>query len=485
MRGNIELIIPILLSLVGGITVLFMKKFNKTKLIRAIFLSILGLSVGAALYNSFLGEIELYIWSLAEELPIILKLDSIGVLFSVLTSVIWLIVGIYSCEYFKHEERENQFFGSYLMTFAVILGIDYSANLATLYLFYELMTVITICFVIHTRSPQAISATLKYLLYSLFGAFTALVGIFFVYVYTEDPMFVAGGVMGTIVEQKELLLIPAFLCIIGFATKAGMFPLHGWLPDAHPVAPAPASAVLSGIITKSGVIAIIRVIHFTFGADFIRDTWVQYAFMALALITVIMGSVMAFNQDNLKRRLAFSTVSQVSYVLFGISILNPVALLGAFLHIIFHATIKVLLFLGAGAIIYKTGITSTKDLLGIGKKMPLNMFCFAVAALGLVGIPPLSGFISKWYLATGAVQADIPVFSWLGPILLLTSAIFTAVYLFTPVIDGFSGGEDTGKKDVNITMAIPLITLAIITFVTGVYITPISNFLTSICSTLF
>ncbi len=482
MSGNLELIIPILVPFLGGIAVLLMKRFNRTRLIRTVFLFVLAVSVLATFVNVFRGELTLSLYNFTPEMQIMLKLDSVGILFSVLTGLIWLLTGIYSCEYFKHEQKENQFFASYLMTYAVIMGIDYAGNLVTFYLFYELMTFITLVFVIHSRKREAISVTVKYLMYSLFGAFLALITIFYISGNAETMNFTAGGVAFNSMVDKDVLLAMAFVCIVGFGTKAGMFPLHGWLPEAHPVAPAPASAVLSGLITKAGVIAIIRVVYYIFGAEMLRGTWVQYTFMGLALATVLMGSVMAYRQNNLKRRLAYSTVSQVSYILFGLSLLNPTALTGAFLHIIFHAMIKVTLFLAAGAIIYKTGYHDVSEMRGVGKQMPITLGCFAVVSVGLVGIPPMNGFISKWYLATGAVETNIDVFSWLGPVILLCSAIFTAVYLFTMVVDGFSSGSEIQKNEASLTMTVPMIILASLCIICGLYVNPIFEFIGGITS---
>ena len=206
--------------------------------------------------------------------------------------------------------------------------------------------------------------------------------------------------------------------IVGFGVKAGMFPMHSWLPTAHPVAPASASAVLSGVITKAGVLGIIRVIFYTAGVERLRGTWVQYAFMALTLITVILGSLMAFKEKLFKRRLAYSTVSQVSYVLFGLSTMTTLGFVGALLHVVFHSLIKDTLFMSAGAVIHKTGKTSVEEMTGIGKRMPATMWCFTIASLGLVGIPPTGGFISKWNIAEGAMGLGNAA-AWFGPACLL------------------------------------------------------------------
>ena len=230
--------------------------------------------------------------------------------------------------------------------------------------------------------------------------------------------------------------------IIGFGTKAGMYPMHGWLPAAHPIAPAPASALLSGIIAKAGIIAVIRLVFFSVGADFIRGTFVQYTWLTLALLTVFMGSMMAFREKVTKKRLAYSTVSQISYIMTGLAFLSPDGLAGGLLHVLQHAASKGTLFLAAGVFIFKLGSHHIDELKAIGKKMPITMWCFMFAALSLVGIPPFGGFTSKWFLASAAIKSGIPVYGILAPVVLLISALLTAGYLFPVVIDAFFPGKE-------------------------------------------
>jgi multicomponent Na+:H+ antiporter subunit D len=287
-----------------------------------------------------------------------------------------------------------------------------------------------------------------------------------------------------------MVLIVLMLMIVGFGTKAGMFPMHGWLPTAHPVAPAPASAVLSGIITKAGVLAIIRVIFYTAGADFLRGTWVQYTWMTLTLITVFMGSMMAYKEQVLKKRLAYSTVSQVSYILFGLSLLNVSGMMGALSHFVFHSVVKNCLFLAAGAIIYKTGHTRVEELKGIGKEMPVTMWCFTLVSITLVGIPPTSGFVSKWYLAEGSLTAGTGIFAWLGPVVLLLSALLTAGYLLPISIQGFFPGqsfdyEGLQKKEPNLLMTVPMVLYTVAAVLFGMFPGPFMNFLQNIAAGIF
>jgi multicomponent Na+:H+ antiporter subunit D len=230
---------------------------------------------------------------------------------------------------------------------------------------------------------------------------------------------------------------------IGFGCKAGMFPLHAWLPIAHPVAPAPASAVLSGLITKMGIVALLRVVYYLFGWEFLSGSWAQKVVAILALITILIGSTLALREDTLKKRLAYSTVSQVSYVIFGLILLNPIALQGALYQAIFHAIAKNALFMATGAIIYKTHLTQVSQLKGIGIVYPVSLWCFALASLSLVGIPPTGGFVSKWMLAQGAMG----LLRYPGITILMVSALLTAGYLLPVVTNGFFPGRDFVKQE--------------------------------------
>jgi multicomponent Na+:H+ antiporter subunit D len=263
--------------------------------------------------------------------------------------------------------------------------------------------------------------------------------------------------------------------------------MHGWLPTAHPIAPTPASAVLSGVIVNAGVLCIFRVLYFAVGAEAVRGTWAQTALLSLSLLTVLIGSAQALRQKHLKRRLAYSTVSQISYILFGLFLLEGTAAQGALLHTVFHSVMKTCLFLCAGALIVYGGTADVDEMRGIGKKMPATMWSFTVAGIGLVGIPPLSGFLSKWVLSQGAVQSGIAVFSWLGPVVLLVSALLTAGYIAPVVISAFFPGEQKislNAKRAPMGMILPLSVLAALALLLGLYSVPLRNAITSIIQTL-
>lgn len=489
MNNSILLLFPILLPIIFGTLIVFGKKLCKTIRLRVISTIALLISAAFSLYNIFFVDSTLSFGYITDNLSVALRIDDTGRFFAGLVTFVWILVLFYSFEYLKHEENENQFIGFYLITYGILMGLDFSENMLTMYIFYELMTMLTVPLVIHTRTKEAISAGLKYLIYSLVGAFMGLLGIFFVNQYGTGLSFSPGGVlnMNAVNGNEPLILVIVFLMLIGFGTKAGMFPLHGWLPTAHPAAPAPASAILSGIITKSGVLAIIRVVYYIIGPDFIRGTWVQYTWMALTLITVIMGSMMAYREKLFKKRLAYSTVSQVSYMLFGLSTLNSIGFTGALLHVVFHSLIKNALFLVAGAIIYKTGLKNVDEYAGIGKRMPKTMTMYSIVSLSLIGIPPLSGFVSKWYLATGGLDTGIPFFSWFGAAALLISALLTAGYLLPPAISGFFPGKGTEiaeKCEPSALMLVPIGIFTAATIVFGIMPGGLIDFISSIAGTL-
>lgn len=497
MQENYFLLIPVLLPIIAGTVVLTVKKCREDKWMHGITAATLIATTIAVWMVCFMDEPELLLWNLTDTLPIWWKIDIVGKYFAGLTSIVWTLSGLFAFQYMHHEKNPHRFFGFYLMTYGILAGLDFSGNIITFYLFYEMMTIVTMPLVAHSLTKEAVAASLKYLFYSLFGAFMGLLGIFMVFGYCKDLAFTPGGVLdaGLTAGKEGFLLVSAMVMIVGFGTKAGMFPLHGWLPTAHPVAPAPASAVLSGIITKSGVLGIIRVLYYVIGFDMLRGTWVQYVSLTLALLTVFMGSMMAFCEKVFKKRLAFSTVSQVSYVLFGLFAFDATAMRGALLHIVFHSIIKNVLFLTAGAIIFYTGLTNVKEYEHMGRKMPGVMVCYTLCSLGLVGIPPLSGFVSKWYLATGAYNADIGIFTWLGPVILLVSALLTAVYLLEICVKSFFGAqeetEESKTKDkivpikVATIMIVPMIIYTVFNVGFGIVTGPLNAFLDKIIGNLF
>jgi len=452
------------------------------------FLTTLCITGVLALVAVLYGEGTITLFHLMEDIPIAFSMDGVSKWFILTVTAVWIPVGFYMLVYFKHEREDKRFFGFYILVYAILLAIDLSDNLVTFYLFYELITLTSFPLVLQNGSKESIMASLKYLFYSMAGAYMGLFGIFVLHRFGGIESFVSGGYISAEAFQSggTLVLIAVLIMLIGFGTKAGMFPMHAWLPTAHPVAPSPASAVLSGVIVKAGVLGILRTVYYVFGSQNLAGTWPITVLTILSLMTVFMGSLLAFREKVFKKRLAYSTVSQVSYILFGIYVLTPDGLSGALLHVLFHAIVKCGLFLVAGVFLYKLHISKVDDLKGVGKKMPITMWCYTFFALSLVGIPPTGGFLSKWYLAQGALNAPIGALRYIGPAVLLVSALLTAGYLFPITMKGFFPGDDGTyeREEPELLMLLPLIFLAVLSVLLGVFPNACIDFVTGIASLL-
>lgn len=485
MKDSVLVMLPIFLPIIIGMGILLAKPLQNRRTLIGITAAGLIVTAMSVFWVISQDEASYILFNLTRSLPIYFKVDGVGKLFVTVVTIVWLAAGLFAFVYMQHEKWERRYFGFYLIVYGVLIALDFSGNIITFYVFYEMMTLLSMPLVLHTRTKEAIMAGLKYMFYSFCGAYMVLYGIYFLFRFTNTLSFTPGGVldMGLAGGREDFLLVVAFLMVLGFSVKAGMFPLHGWLPVAHPVAPAPASAVLSGIIVKSGVLGIIRTVYYLFGQDFIRGTWVQTVWLVLTVFTVFMGSMLAYREKGLKKRLAYSTVSQISYILLGLAALQPAAAMGALLHVVCHAFIKCGLFLCAGAIIFRTGRTRVDELTGIGKEMPVLIWCYTLLALALIGIPPTGGFVSKWYLATGILESGVPVFSWLGPVMLLVSALLTAGYLLPISIRGFFPGQGFDyahleKKEPSFGMLAPVILLTALAVGVGLFPGALMDFIT-------
>jgi len=435
------LLLPVLIPVIGGFIA---SRIHALQPRRIIVSCILMLQLVVTASVCLADPVLLNALELAPGVRIVLQNDPLANLFAMLICLIWFVVALFAFEYMNHEGHRERFFGFYLITLGALMGVCYAGNLVTLYMFYEMMTICSVPLVLHIGTKKAFEAAWKYLAFSVVGAAMGLLGLFVLQGYCTTDLFTPGGVLELTAagENSTLLLVIFLIMAIGFGCKAGMFPLHAWLPIAHPVAPAPASAVLSGLITKMGIVALLRVVYYLFGWEFLKGTWAQWVVAILALVTILIGSTLALREDTLKKRLAYSTVSQVSYVIFGLMLLNPMALQGALYQAIFHAIAKNALFMAAGAIIYKTHLTQVSQMRGIGVAYPITMWCFALASLSLVGIPPSGGFVSKWMLAQGAMG----MLRYPGITVLMLSALLTAGYLLPVVTNGFFPGKDFNRQ---------------------------------------
>lgn len=402
-----------------------------------------------------------------ENLSISFKIDGLTIVFAGLVSLLWPLATLYAFEYMEHEGHEKIFFTFYTITYGITLGIAFASDMLSMYFFYELLTLSTIPLVMHTLKREAILAVRKYIYYSLGGAAFALMGLIFLIVYGNTCEFIMGGVLNLdrIGDKTNLLLWIYFFAFMGFGVKAAIWPLSSWLPQAG-VAPTPVTALLHAVaVVKAGVFAIIRLTYYSFGTDFLRGTWVQNVVMGFAMFTIVYGCSRAVKETHIKRRLAYSTVSNLSYIIFGVTIMTPLGLVGALTHLVCHAVMKICSFLCAGAFMHQTGKSYIYEMDGVGRKMPVVFGCFTVAALGLMGVPGLAGFISKWNLAAAAVDSG-NVQAYFGIGCLLLSALLTAIYMMTVVIRAFFPRNDfhaaalEGVTDPGWKMCVPLLIFA-------------------------
>nr|MBF0222283.1 monovalent cation/H+ antiporter subunit D family protein [Desulfobulbaceae bacterium] len=361
---------------------------------------------------------------------LMLRADSLSALFVALSSMLWLLTTIYAIAYLEDSPYRSHFFGYFSLCVSVTVGIALAGNLLTFLFFFELLTLSTYPLVVHRGTPEAMAAGRVYLLYTLAGGLVLFVGVVWLHVLVGTVDFSSTRQLSGLVDSHgKSLRIIFVLLIAGVGVKAALFPLHGWLPKAM-VAPAPVSALLHAVaVVKAGAFGIIRIVLDVYGLETASTLSLLFPLTLLAGFTIIYGSINALYQDNLKRRLAFSTVSQVSYIALGVSIGTPLAIMGGMVHLVHQGLMKITLFFCAGNIAETLGVHDIKQMNGVGRRLPLTMAAFTVAAMGMIGLPPLAGFVSKWYLGLGALDNGQ---GWLVGILVLSS-LFNAAY-FLPVI---------------------------------------------------
>ncbi|HPF28319.1 MAG TPA: proton-conducting transporter membrane subunit [Steroidobacteraceae bacterium] len=376
------------------------------------------------------GRPALPIAELLPGLAVEFRLEPIGMLFGALASLLWLVNSIYSFGYMRAnaERHQTRFYVLFAVAMFATLGIAFAGNLLTLFLFYELLTLSTYPLVAHSGSRQAIISARVYLgilLGTSIGLF--LPAMIWTYRATGTLDFMPGGILsGHVSGPAAGLLLALYVFGVG---KAAVMPVHRWLPAAM-VAPAPVSALLHAVaVVKAGVFTLTKVVVYIFGIDFLAGQsqagWLLYA----AAFTVIVASFVAFRQTNLKRLLAYSTIGQLSYVIMAVSLFRPLAELGAVVHMVAHALGKITLFFAAGSLYTAAGITEIGQLRGIGRRMPWTMLAFTVGALSMIGMPPTAGFVSKWFILSGALEAD----NYVAIAAIVASTMLNAAY-FLPIV---------------------------------------------------
>ena len=356
------------------------------------------------------------------------RADALGMFFAAVSSTLWLFTTVYAIGYMKGEGQRVRFFGFFALCVSTTVGLAFAENLITFFIFYEMLTICTYPLVIHEETPEAFRAGRKYLAYTLIGGACILVGTVMVYNSTGTLTLAQPGILDTGVGYHTLALMFALL-VGGFSVKAAVMPLHGWLPSAM-VAPTPVSALLHAVaVVKAGAFGILRTLYNVFGVNLLQETGFTVPLAAIAGFTIIAASLVAVFQDNFKRRLAFSTISQLSYIVLGASLLTPFAATAAIVHIANQAFPKITMFFVAGAIQRKTGKTTVHELAGIGYRMPWTMGAFSVAALSFTGMPLFAGFITKWYLSLGGLQSG----DYWVLFVMIASSMLNAAY-FLPIV---------------------------------------------------
>ncbi len=396
-----------------------------------------------------------------------LRTDAFGMVFALLASSLWILTSFYSIGYMRSGDYEHQtgYFASFAVCVSSAVGIAFAANLATFFVFYEILTIATYPLVVHRRTPEAIAGGRKYLAYTLLAGQALLVAVIWIASLAPGASFQPGGfLVGT--ASPTVLTALFVLCVAGVGVKAAILPLHGWLPAAM-VAPTPVSALLHAVaVVKAGTFGCLRIIGFVFGVDLLKELGVDVVLAWVAATTIVVGSIRALGEDHLKRRLAYSTISQLSYIVLGAALGSLHALFGAIFHIAAHGFMKITLFFCAGSIYTKTHKEYIRDLAGLGRRMPVTFGAFTLGALGLAGMPLFAGFLSKWNLALGALEALHPVYVFV----LVLSGLLNFAYFFPIVYTAFFRGESPGITFAEATplIWIPLAITAVMSIVLGI-----------------
>lgn len=486
--NSVFLIIAVLIPLLGGAALFLAKdlEYKRLQVICEILTVLTSILVWTLVFHR--PEEEILLFQLTGNLRIILKLDGLGCIFAGLVAFLWPLANLYAFEYMSHDEkRRHVFFGFYIMTYGVTLGIAFAGNILTLYFFYELLTLVTVYLVMHPMHKKAIRASRMYLYYSLGGAAFAFLSIICLTIFGDTTNFVLGGVldMEKVSAHPNWVLTMFLLAFCGFGVKAALFPFHGWLPRAS-VAPTPVTALLHAVaVVKSGAFAIIRIIYYSYGADFLRGTWAQYVVMAMAMLTILYASTMAVKEIHLKRRLAYSTISNLSYILLGATMMTPLGMIGAVSHLVMHAFMKICGFFCVGAVMHQTDRNYLAEIEGLGRKMPVIFGCFTIAGISLAGIPPMAGFISKWNIGTAALMSENPLgYAAMG--VLLYSAFMTAIYMGVIILKAWfprktcTNTFSEKDRDPNWKMKLPILVFACMLICLGLFSRPLVNVIKAI-----
>jgi multicomponent Na+:H+ antiporter subunit D len=417
--------------------------------------------------------VEIVLLAIAPDLELLLRVDGLGLTFGLLAAGLWIVTSVYSSGYVRANALQSRprYFAAFAGSIGAALGVAFAGNLLTFFLFYELLTLTTYPLVVHKESEAAFAAGRRYLLFALGGGLALLTAIAWTWQITGHLDFVAGGFLHG-QAGPGVLAVLFLLFMLGVAVKAAVMPLHAWLPAAM-IAPTPVSALLHAVaVVKAGVFGTMRVVAFVFGPESLAAFTGVEVLAGFAGATILFGSLIAIRQDNLKRRLAYSTVVHLSYIVLGAALVAPFGLIGSMVHMVNHGLAKITLFFCAGAIYAAAGKESVSELAGLGRQMPWTFAAFTVGSLGLVGLPGLSGFVGKFFLSRGAIEAG----DMLALSIMLGASLLTAAYLLPIVQLAFFPGpraETEGAAPVQRTeapaaMLVPLLVTALLVIVFGI-----------------
>lgn len=461
-------------SLVPGLMIFFLRE-EQTR--ARVFLNMTGALVklalvGVMVWGVYHGQSYEARLPLLPGLELALQADALALLFVVLSSLLWLVTTVYAIGYLENSPHRSRFFGFFSLCVTATVGVALSDNLITFLSFYELLTLSTYPLIVHRGTEVARQAARVYLIYTISGGALLLLATVWLYTLAGTLEFTPQGFLSGLDEQHHATLTIIFVLLMaGLGVKAAIIPLHGWLPKAM-VAPAPVSALLHAVaVVKAGAFGIVRVVHDVYGIQFANSLGVLTPLAVLAAITVIYGSLRALYQDDLKRRLAYSTVSQVSYIALGAAIAGPIATVGGVVHLVHQGLMKITLFFCAGNLAETLGIHKVSEMNGAGRRMPWTMAAFTLAAFGMIGVPPLAGFISKWYLGLGAVEVGYHWVLWV----LAGSSLLNAAY-FLPILNAawfkeppqrWPHEQDFGNKETAWALLLPPLITALLALAVG------------------
>jgi multicomponent Na+:H+ antiporter subunit D len=470
-------LLVVLTSLATGLVIFFLKEEQSR--LRTI-LNMIGATVKLGLVGFMLwGVFHAHQYEtrlpFLPDLDLVLRADALALIFVTLSAGLWLLTTIYAIGYLEESPNRSRFFGFFSLCVTSTMGIALAGNLLTFFVFYEMLTLATYPLVIHRGTAAAMRAGNIYLFYTLSGGALLLAGIAWLTVLAGPVEFDQREALTNLAAQHaDTLRFIFVLLIAGLGVKAALVPLHGWLPVAM-VAPAPVSALLHAVaVVKAGAFGIVRMVYDVFGIHLVAGLGLLTPLAIVAAVTILYGSMRALAQDDLKRRLAFSTISQISYIVLGVALLSPLAIIGGVAHLVHQGIMKITMFFCAGNVAETLGIHSISEMNGVGRRMPWTMVAFSMAALGMIGVPPLAGFISKWYLGLGALEADQ---SW-ALIILAISALLNAAYFlpilyrawFTPpAVDAWSDKLPDTRFETKLSLLAPAVLMGLLTLAVGIF----------------